>query len=269
MGRELRRVPLDFNWPLNKVWEGFLNPLHKPCPEDQKTCFRGQTAAAQWMDTIARFLVTVADDALDGGRRKERGGSWPHPYLVEMPTSPRYDIPQSTPQEQLGPIFAERQRNPAKYVIPPSKDLAELLSALMTKKGYPAGSFGFMDTGAAWYIQEAIFTAAGIDPEVWGKCPVCKGEGIDPAAKEAYDAWKETPVPEGPGWQLWETVSEGSPISPVLPTREAFVEYLVSKGSTRSAAEAFATSGWTPSAVSIPGKGFVTGIEVAEAMQGK
>lgn len=269
MGREIRRVPLDFNWPLNKVWEGFLNPLGKPCPENQKTCFGGSTAAAQWVDVITRFLVTVADDALDGGKRKERGGLWPHPYLVEMPTAPRYDIPRSTPQEQLGPIFAERQRNPAKYVIPPSKDLAELLSALMTKEGHPEGSFGFMGTGAAWYIQKAIFAAAGVDPETWGRCPVCKGEGRDPAVKEAYDAWKETPVPEGPGWQLWETVSEGSPISPVFPTREAFVEYLMSKGSTRSAAEAFTESGWTPSAVAIPGKGFVTGIEVAEAMQTK
>ena len=26
MGREVKRVALDFNWPINKVWEGFLNP---------------------------------------------------------------------------------------------------------------------------------------------------------------------------------------------------------------------------------------------------
>ena len=26
MGRELKRVPLDFDWPLNKPWEGFVNP---------------------------------------------------------------------------------------------------------------------------------------------------------------------------------------------------------------------------------------------------
>ena len=27
MGREVKRVALDFNWPLHKVWEGFQNPL--------------------------------------------------------------------------------------------------------------------------------------------------------------------------------------------------------------------------------------------------
>ena len=34
MGRELKRVPLDFQWPLNKVWAGFLNPHHTAveCP---------------------------------------------------------------------------------------------------------------------------------------------------------------------------------------------------------------------------------------------
>lgn len=26
MSRQLRRVPLDFNWPRNKIWEGFVNP---------------------------------------------------------------------------------------------------------------------------------------------------------------------------------------------------------------------------------------------------
>ena len=26
MGREVKRVALDFDWPLNEVWEGFLTP---------------------------------------------------------------------------------------------------------------------------------------------------------------------------------------------------------------------------------------------------
>jgi hypothetical protein len=27
MGRQVRRVPLDFSWPLEKVYDGFLNPF--------------------------------------------------------------------------------------------------------------------------------------------------------------------------------------------------------------------------------------------------
>lgn len=29
MGYKLRRVALDFQWPLNKPWQGFLNPFDK------------------------------------------------------------------------------------------------------------------------------------------------------------------------------------------------------------------------------------------------
>ena len=33
MGRELKRVPLDFSWKLNKVWDGYLNNHHgEQCP---------------------------------------------------------------------------------------------------------------------------------------------------------------------------------------------------------------------------------------------
>jgi hypothetical protein len=39
MGREVRRVPLDFDWPINETWEGFLNPHYKghcfECPDCQ------------------------------------------------------------------------------------------------------------------------------------------------------------------------------------------------------------------------------------------
>ena len=35
MGRELKRVEPNFNWPLDKVWKGFINPYYefnKDCP---------------------------------------------------------------------------------------------------------------------------------------------------------------------------------------------------------------------------------------------
>lgn len=28
MSREVKRVPLDFDWPLNKTWRGYVNPYH-------------------------------------------------------------------------------------------------------------------------------------------------------------------------------------------------------------------------------------------------
>lgn len=36
MGRELKRVPLKWDWPLNKIWQGYINPYSKyaaTCPD--------------------------------------------------------------------------------------------------------------------------------------------------------------------------------------------------------------------------------------------
>lgn len=33
MGRELKRVPLDFDWPLNERWKGYVSPEWRACPE--------------------------------------------------------------------------------------------------------------------------------------------------------------------------------------------------------------------------------------------
>ena len=36
MGRTLKRVPVDFNWPIGKVWYGYLNFCH--CSDDCDGC---------------------------------------------------------------------------------------------------------------------------------------------------------------------------------------------------------------------------------------
>ncbi len=33
MGRELKRVPLDFDWPTKKVWDGYLQKRKKEPPK--------------------------------------------------------------------------------------------------------------------------------------------------------------------------------------------------------------------------------------------
>lgn len=66
MGRELRRVPLDFDWPLNKPWKGFLNPFYG----DDHRCTsckdsRGYTNEALDLDDIVRHLL-LACEASEG-----------------------------------------------------------------------------------------------------------------------------------------------------------------------------------------------------------
>lgn len=83
------------------------------------------------------------------------------------------------------------------------------------------------------------------------------------------DAWRETAPPSGDGWQLWEDVSEGSPVSPVFPDRESFVDWLskdyrnvLGSQLSRSEAEALVDAGWCPSfgiigRVAYPGEVFM------------
>jgi hypothetical protein len=67
-------------------------------------------------------------------------------------------------------------------------------------------------------------------------CPTCEGDGdvcpkVEPKAYrlDEVPAWTED---RGYGWQMWETTSEGSPISPVLDTPEELARWLVDNGTS-------------------------------------
>ena len=76
--------------------------------------------------------------------------------------------------------------------------------------------------------------------------------------------------PHGEGWQLWETVSEGTAMSPVFKTPEELAHWLTDTGASASGymtAEydtwlKFITEhGYAPSMMVLPGKGIISGVE--------
>jgi hypothetical protein len=88
---------------------------------------------------------------------------------------------------------------------------------------------------------------------------------------------KEYYLPDGleePTWyQMYETVSEGTPVSPPFATREELIDYLVENGDfwdqkrgtpppTRESVEAFVDMGWAPSFIVADGK-LMSGVEAA------
>lgn len=80
--------------------------------------------------------------------------------------------------------------------------------------------------------------------------------------------------PKGDGWQLWETISEGSPITPVFATADDLVDHMCrpdpkespipwDTGYSREAAENFVKElGWAPSLV-VSSVGVQGGVEAA------
>ena len=82
-------------------------------------------------------------------------------------------------------------------------------------------------------------------------------EGRAPDVNDYVPDWAPT---KATWFQVYETVSEGTPVSPPFATREELVEYLVKNGDfwaqyrgeggySRKAAEAFVKDEWAPSLV--------------------
>lgn len=177
MGRELKRVPLDFDWPLKEIWKGYVSPTWRTCPAN---CENGSTVSAAWVEKIVHLLLMLSDAA----SRPERPI---HPWLQELPLCP------------------DRR---------PGREILELTAGLAGREWRdPLGH----DAIDRWEATTAIFRAAGL-PDDWGVCKACGGHAIHPDDLVAAESWEPTEPPTGDGYQLWETTSEGSPISPVFST---------------------------------------------------
>lgn len=192
MSREIRRVPMDLNAPIGETWQGYVMPDHLRLPKCPACQGRGSTPAADWLSRIMELLMTAAEESL---RNRPQGL---HPYLAQMCNRPSRD---------------------------PSPDMVELTTGL---SGRPMGPFGH-DSSDGWIAARKVVEAAGLDPEEWGFCPGCHGAGhvATPEQRAARDAWKSYEPPTGPGWQYWETVTEGSPQSPVFASADELVTFLV------------------------------------------
>lgn len=283
MGRELRRVALDFDWPQGKVWEGFINPLYvaTPCPH----CDGGYSPEATRLKN--RWYGYAPFRPEDRGSIPFKPSDPPVRAFAErnVAHSPNfYGTGETAIQreaERLCDLFNSQWNHHLNAddvaALVEAGRLMDLTHTWTREAGWapkdppqvptPAevnawsiGGFGH-DSINQWVVVKAECARLGV-PDT---CEHCDGSGeVWPSdeAKTAYDAWEPTPPPEGEGWQLWETVSEGSPVSPVLPDRAAFVDWMATEGGyTRAAAESFADAGWAPSFVGVPGVGLTDGVE--------
>jgi hypothetical protein len=233
MGREIKRVAMDFSWPPGKTWEGYLNPHHRKCPD----CDHGQTPAGEMLGAIVSLIMVAGENGLTGPVNGKRNGRlWPHPYLRHIGCH-SFDFI--------------------------SADMAELSTGLAGR----GPDFMGHDSCDRWAATHKIIEAAGLDPKKWGVCKTCGGDAIDPAIRAQYEAWTKTEPPAGKGWQMWETVSEGSPVSPVFATPIGLEDWLVKDWYSRAAARAFIKSGWVPSMLAQDGQ-LYEGIESAPLLKG-
>lgn len=252
MGRELKRVVLDFKWPENKVWEGYLNPHYaksQKCPEcggsglapearrlkDQwysnapfKPEDRGSTPFLPTHPVVRAFAesnVTHSQEyygSREGAIQREArrladyfNSSWSHHLNVDdvaalLEGGRLRDLTHTwTPESRWQP------KEPP-YVPTPEEVNTWSLSGL----GHDAIN--------QWIVVGAECKRLGID----STCPHCAGSGTiwdSPEDEQAAEAWEHRDPPAGDGYQIWETVSEGSPISPVFATPEELAQHMAGK----------------------------------------
>lgn len=280
MGRQLRRVPLDFNHPVDQVWPGFLNPhyMATKCPDcdggyspqykrlhDQwygNAPFRPEDRGSQpfTIDTpevraFAERNVSCTPSFYGSGeaaiRREAKrlcdlfNGQWAHHLNAD-------DVQVLIDNGRLRDLtgWDEPLRKPTPDEV----------------NRWSINSFGH-DSSNAWYVIKAECIRRG-----WPyTCFTCEGHGdIWPSteAKELYDQWTETEPPTGEGYQMWETVSEGSPISPVFDSPIKLAQWLelhprgVDKGTTADQWLTFINgTGWAPSLVGTSSGQLLTGVQ--------
>lgn len=287
MGRELRRVPLDFDWPEKKVWRGYVNPHYaksRDCPEcDGSGSSPGaRMLSGQWYGDVrfnpvdrgsapfspnhlavlafarrnlplaAEYFVRVEADRL--AVHFNRG--WSHHLNADdvaalVAAGRLMDFTHTwTPESGWKP------KDPPYHPTPEEVNLWSI-----------SGGMGH-DPINQWVVVEAECKRKGIDPT----CHHCQGSGtlwVSPEDEAAAEAWEQTEPPAGDGYQIWETVSDGSPISPVFPTPESLAEYMTGRawggdrGSSYDSWLRFINGpGWAPSTV-CDDTGYRTGPEAA------
>ena len=322
MGREVKRVALDFNWPLDKVWEGFLN--HRPGPTECKACGgSGLSPTAkklndQWYgnapfkpadngsvplritdpavhqfavkNTLQSYFSTLHgfDDGIKlywelvrEGKDKEFleghpefeyqidreayrligmwNGQWSHHLnaddvkalvdgwgLMDFTCRPRNE-------EQAAQLKKQAEEGGSNYWL---KDGNGYIPTPQEVNAWSILSFG-RNSINNWICVKARCKKLRVS----SKCKDCRGRGSIWQSKEAmryHNAWRSKEPPAGDGYQIWETVSEGSPVSPVFATPEELARWMivpgndtsVSKGTTYEQWMGFLKVGWCMSGYS-------------------
>lgn len=297
MGRELKRVPLDFTWPLNKPWKGFLNPLYtatqcEACGGNGYST-EGNRLKEMWYGQVpfrpedrgsTPFLTTDApvrafatrnvqhspnyygsgEQAIEREARRlcrHWNGSWSHHLNADDVTA----LVEAGRLMDFTHTFDVKNRWQPKDppYVPTPREVNE----------WSVVGMGH-DSINQWVCVKAECKRLGVSET----CGTCDGEGChwpSPEAKEAYENWQSYQPPSGDGYQIWETVSEGSPISPVFSTARDLAQHMATTKWGGDPGTSFETwmkfiegPGWAPSGICATETGWIDGVSAIVAAAG-
>jgi hypothetical protein len=265
MGRKLMRVPLDFTWPLNKVWQGYLNEFKADeCHHCEGRCYgpklwditetwyahRAGSEAKAWYNKLTQDEV----DALCAeGRLTEFTSTWNGTQWVRDKPNPMAAVVNAWAS---GRGFGHDCINQHICIETRVKRVLGI-----TKNDPDYHCQHCYGCGRLYQPQEGKFVFSVVEHFVHDEANIKEAEkgfsfdvkrlkegreAIEKMTRDGFpstihdqkllqlaaDMWQDKEPPTGPGFQLWETTSEGSPISPVFPTLDALCTWLEPNGST-------------------------------------
>lgn len=279
MGREIKRVPFEFDWPIDKVWKGYINPyanMSVGCEHCDDTGSSPQPWTPEDAPVWAfakRNCERTSDfhgDGQDAIRREaERlcrlwNASWSHHLNADdvsalIEDDRLYDFTHTWTKGEGWQL-----KNP--LVIPTPEQV----------NAWSLCGFGH-DAINCFAVIGAECKRLGCDSQ----CQHCGGKGYTwphvqrgdgLTLKQAYENWEEKEPPNGDCYQLWETVSEGSPVSPVFDTPERLARWLVENDDSVTRKTTYEQwlkficgDGWAPSGVMVNGE-YKSGVEAMAEM---
>lgn len=265
MGRTLKRVPMDFDWPIGKIWEGYLNPhwsVRKDCTGCDGTGYSeaGRRFKDQWygysdFDPIAYGAEPLTVD---------------HPGVVQAATRNCQQSPHfyGSIEQEARRLFQHWKGQWSHHLIQADVDalvaghrLWDFTRVPLTDEHREIVRQKIADGGNSWLPfdngriptaqevnhwsllgmghdscnQHVCLEARCLREGVEYKCRVCDGDGAwwpSDEAEALYENWIKEEPPVGDGFQLWETTSEGSPSSPVFETLDQLCEWCAESATT-------------------------------------
>lgn len=249
MGREVKRVAMGFDWPVNKIWQGFVNPF------DSKRV-KCEACDGSGYSDISRMLQ--ARWYGNAPFRPEERGSVPfapdHPAVMAFA---RRNVERGRGYYGLSedPVWREAKRLAELFNSRWSHHLNEGDVDALIRENRLMDFTHQWTKGKGWIKRDPPIVPTPLEVNVWSLsgighdsincsvvvdaecvrlgvsniCAVCGGDGgLWPCEQDRldYEAWEPTQPPAGDGWQIWETVSEGSPLSPVFATPEELAAHM-------------------------------------------
>jgi hypothetical protein len=192
MGGEIKRVPMDFDAPVGEPWKGYHCPyVGMECGACTGTGLNPATKEIEESfydlkgNGFRRWCDTITQDEVEALLAADRLRHWDGKAWVRIART------------------------------------AEEVNAANVRGGW--GDLHH-DAINRWILVETRAKRLG----VFGHCPSCNGHGdvyCDEKYRALADAWERIEPPQGEGWQLWQTVSDG-PISPVFATPDELIDWM-------------------------------------------